>query len=208
MLYDFDTVINRWHTDSEKYDGLKKFAPKAPDNSIPLWIADMDFPVPDEVTQAIARRISHPVYGYNVVPAAYYAAFAAWQEKHHGWTVETGWLCHTPGVLTALSAAILAFTKEGDEILIQPPVYFPFRSTIEALGRKVLNSQLQYEDGRLSIHLKDLEEKAKRARMLVFCSPHNPSGRAWSREEPEQVEGICRTPELLVISDEITRDIA
>ena len=95
MLYDFDTVINRWYTDSEKYDGLKKFAPKAPDNSIPLWIADMDFPVPDEVTQAIARRISHPVYGYNVVPAAYYDAFAAWQEKHHGWTVETG-CCATP----------------------------------------------------------------------------------------------------------------
>ena len=205
MRVDFNQPIQRKNTFCTKYDGMA--ASFGRDDLLPLWIADMDFPVPDEVTQAIARRISHPVYGYNVVPAAYYDAFAAWQEKHHGWTVETGWLCHTPGVLTALSAAILAFTKEGDEILIQPPVYFPFRSTIEALGRKVLNSQLQFEDGKVSIHLKDLKEKAKRARMLVFCSPHNPSGRVWNREELEQVEGICRKHDLLVFSDEIHSDI-
>ena len=99
MRVDFNQPIQRKNTFCTKYDGMA--ASFGRDDLLPLWIADMDFPVPDEVTQAIARRISHPVYGYNVVPAAYYDAFAAWQEKHHGWTVETGWLCHTPGVLTA-----------------------------------------------------------------------------------------------------------
>lgn len=205
MKVDFNQPIQRKNTFCTKYDGMAASFGK--DDLLPLWIADMDFPVPEEVTQAITHRIQHPVYGYNVIPSAYYAAFAAWQKKRHGWEMKPEWLCHTPGVLTALSTAILAFTEKDDEILIQPPVYFPFSSTIQALGRKVLNSQLKYQDGKFSVNLQDLEEKASRAKMLVFCSPHNPSGRVWTREELEQIEEICKRHNLLVFSDEIHSDI-
>lgn len=205
MNVNFDEAIKRKNTSCSKYDGMT--ASFGTNDLLPLWIADMDFPVPEEVTQAVKKRAEHPVYGYNIFPDGYYEAFLAWVEKHHGWTVEKDWVCHTPGVLTALSTAILTFTEKGDNVLIQPPVYFPFSSTIEALGRTVLNNQLLYENGRFSMDFADLEEKAKKARLFVFCSPHNPSGRVWTREELARVEEICRKNDLLVFSDEIHSDI-
>ena len=140
MKINFDQAIERKHTNCSKYDGMT--ASFGRNDLLPLWIADMDFPVPEEVSAAIAKRAEHPVYGYNIFPEGYFEAFAAWEKKHHDWDVKKEWVCHTPGVLTALSNAILTFTEKGDNILIQPPVYFPFSSTIEALGRKVINNQL------------------------------------------------------------------
>lgn len=205
MNINFDERIERKHTNCSKFDGME--ASFGRNDLLPLWIADMDFPVPEAVTEALKKRAEHPVYGYNIFPEGYYEAFGAWVRKRHGWEVRPEWVCHTPGVLTALSNAILTFTEKGDQVLIQPPVYFPFRSTIEALGRKVLNNQLCYENGRFSMDFDDLEKKAKAAKLFVFCSPHNPSGRVWTREELARVEKICRENDLLVFSDEIHSDI-
>lgn len=205
MKVNFDSAVDRRNTNCTKYDGMS--ASYGRSDLLPLWIADMDFPVPTEVTDALQKRAQHPVYGYNVIPEGYYEAFINWQKKRNDWAVEKEWLCHTPGVLTALSTTILAFTNEGDDILIQPPVYFPFSSTIEALGRKVLNNQLKYEDGYFTIDFDDLEQKAQKAKMFIFCSPHNPSGRVWTREELERIEQICRKNDLFVFSDEIHSDI-
>lgn len=206
MKVDFDKWIDRRNTNCTKYDNLLNAFGEEKD-ILPMWIADMDFPVPQEVTEALKKRTEHPVYGYNIFPDGYYRTFIDWQKKHHNWTVKEEWLCHTPGVLTALANAILSFTEKGDQVLIQPPVYFPFKGTIEALGRKVLNNQLIYKDGYFSIDFADLEEKAKKAALFVFCSPHNPSGRIWKEEELKRVEEICRKNDLLVFSDEIHSDI-
>ncbi len=205
MNINFDQTVNRKNTNCSKYDGMA--ASFGSDDLLPLWIADMDFPVPEAVTEALKKRAEHPIYGYNVFPDGYYEAFASWVKNHHNWDVKPSWICHTPGVLTALSTAILTFTQEGDSVLIQPPVYFPFRSTIEALGRKVLNNQLFYDNGRFSIDFEDLEQKAQEAKLFIFCSPHNPSGRVWSPEELTRIEEICRKNDLLVFSDEIHSDI-
>lgn len=205
MTINFDKVIERRNTNCSKYDGMA--ASFGRNNLLPLWIADMDFPVPEAVTEAIKRRAEHPIYGYNIFPQGYYEAFCAWEKKRHNWDVDPAWVWHTPGVLTALSTAILTFTKEGDGVLIQPPVYFPFRSTIEALGRKVIDNQLRYEDGRFTMDFEDLAQKAAQAKLFVFCSPHNPSGRVWTKEELMRVHDICRKNELLVFSDEIHSDI-
>ncbi len=205
MKIDFDNYIERFGSDCVKYDGLPVYYGK--NNLLPLWIADMDFPVPEEVTEALAKRAKHPIYGYNHMPESYFTPFIRWEKKRNDWDVEEEWLCHTPGVLSALSTAILTFTKEGDEILIQPPVYFPFRSTIEALGRKVVNNQLIYENHHFTIDFNDMEEKAKTAKMFIFCSPHNPSGRVFHKDELMKVEDICRRNNLLVFSDEIHSDI-
>ena len=161
MGVNFDEAIERRHTNCSKYDGMT--ASFGRNDLLPLWIADMDFPVPEAVTEAVKKRTEHPVYGYNVFPEGYYAAFAAWTAKHHNWSPDPSWVCHTPGVLTALSTAILAFTKPGGSVLIQPPVYFPFQSTLEALDRRVLNNQLVYKDGYFTIDFEDFEEKAKEA---------------------------------------------
>lgn len=201
----FDQQIDRRHTNCTKYDGMAATFGRT--DVMPMWIADMDFPVSKEITAAIRLRADHPVYGYNTIPEGYFSAFTGWVQKHHGWTIQLEWVCHTPGVLTALSAAILAFTEKGDKVLIQPPVYFPFSSTIEALGRQVLNSPLRYEDGRFCMDFADLEEKAREARLFILCSPHNPAGRVWTREELERTEEICRKNDLFVFSDEIHSDI-
>lgn len=205
MNLNFDALIQRKNTNCSKYDGLAASFGRT--DLLPMWIADMDFPVPEEVTAAVKQRAEHPVYGYNVFPEGYYEAFAAWEKKRHDWTVDPKWVCHTPGVLTALATAILTFTEPGDPVLIQPPVYFPFRSTIEALGRTVLDNQLIYQDGRFTMDFADLEVKAAQAKLFVFCSPHNPSGRVWLPEELERVEAICRKNDLRVFSDEIHSDI-
>ncbi|HJC06638.1 MAG TPA: PatB family C-S lyase [Candidatus Enterocloster excrementipullorum] len=205
MGVNFDQAIDRRNTNCSKYDGME--ASFGRNDLLPLWIADMDFPVPEAVTEALKKRAEHPVYGYNIFPEGYFEAFASWTERHHDWSPKSAWVCHTPGVLTALSTAILAFTEPGDPVLIQPPVYFPFQSTLEALGRTVLNNQLLYEDGHFSIDFADFEEKAKTAKMFIFCSPHNPSGRVWKKEELERIEAICRENDLLVFSDEIHCDI-
>lgn len=205
MLYDFDTPINRLGTDCEKWDGLKKHF--GVDDALPLWVADMDFPSPEPVVRAIAERAAHPVYGYPYKSEDYYDSFCAWEEKRWGWDVRREWCGGTPGVVCGVAAALMGFTAPGDGVMIMPPVYHPFRNTIIAQGRHVVNAPLIYKDGHFEIDFDALERGARESRALILCSPHNPSGRLFTRDELERIAAICEKNGLLVISDEIHSDL-
>ncbi len=206
MIYDFDAPIDRLGTDCEKWDGLKERFGR--DGVLPLWVADMDFPAPEPVLRAIRERAAHPVFGYPRRGEDYYDSFAAWEKKRWGWDVDLKWCSYVPGVVCGVGAALLGFTAPGDGVMIMPPVYHPFRNTILAQGRRVVNAPMRLENGRFEIDFDALEAGARQARALILCSPHNPSGRLFSRAELERVAAVCEKNELLVISDEIHSDLA
>lgn len=210
MLYDFDTVINRWHTDSEKYDGLKKFAPTAPDNSIPLWIADMDFKTAPEIIAAMHRRVDEGIFGYtDIYDASYYQAVCHWMEKRHHWHITPDEIVVDSGVVPALSHALSLVALPGDGVIIHTPAYKPFFNSIRNTGMVPVYSRLCCSHGRFTIDFDDLEQKAKdeNNKVLILCSPHNPTGRVWSQEELSHIMDICRKHDLFIICDEIHNDI-
>lgn len=205
MVYDFDRKIERRGTESVKWDGLKgRFGTE---DVLPLWIADMDFPAPAPVVRAIEERAAHPVYGYPLREENYYDSFIDWEKRHNGWNVQSQWCGATPGVVNGIAAALMGFTAPGDGVLIMPPCYHPFRNTACALGRRVVNSPMKLCGGRYEIDFDNLAEKAKQCRVLLLCSPHNPTGRCFTRDELMKIEEICRVNDLLVISDEIHSDL-
>lgn len=204
---DFDSVIDRKNTNCLKYD----FAVTRgmPEDILPLWVADMDFRISSYIQEALCRQAEHGIYGYSEAKGEYFAALSAWMEKHHGWKVYEKWLVKTPGVVFALAMAIKAFTKEGDGVIIQQPVYYPFGEVIKDNDRKVVNNPLvQGENGKYEMNLADLEEKIvkEKAKLLLLCNPHNPVGRVWTKEELEQLGELCRKYHVLVVSDEIHED--
>ena len=210
MLYDFDTVINRWHTDSEKYDGLKKFAPDAPEDSIPLWIADMDFKTAPEIIAAMHRRVDQGIFGYtDIYDASYYQAVCHWMERRHHWHITPDEIVVDSGVVPALSHALSLVATPGDGVIIHTPAYKPFFNSIKNTGMIPVFSRLCCEHGRFIIDFEDLEQKAKdeHNKVLILCSPHNPTGRVWSREELGHIMDICRKYNLFIICDEIHNDI-
>lgn len=210
MLYDFDTVINRWHTDSEKYDGLKKFAPKAPDNSIPLWIADMDFKTAPEIITAMHRRVEEGIFGYtDIYDASYYKAVCRWMEKRHRWRITPDEIVVDSGVVPALSHALSLIARPGDGVIIHTPAYKPFFNSIRNTGMIPVYSRLCYSHGRFTIDFEDLEQKAEdeNNKVLILCSPHNPTGRVWSQDELRHIVDICQKHGLFIICDEIHNDI-
>ena len=146
MNYDFDKVIDRTNTNSLKYD----FAVERgrPADVLPLWVADMDFPAPQPVLDALQKAVAHGIFGYSEVKTPYYQAVAGWFERHFGWRPEESWLIKTPGVVCALAMAVRAYTKPGDAVLIQSPVYYPFYSVVQDNDRKLVSSELLYKDGR------------------------------------------------------------
>ncbi len=204
MIYDFDKTIDRRGTECEKWDGLQgRFGT---DDVLPLWVADMDFPSPEPVVKAIAARAAHPVYGYPMRGDDYYGSFIAWEKRHNDWDVKPEWCNFVPGVVCGLAMAMMGFTAPGDGVMIMPPCYHPFRNTVNAQGRRVVNSPLKFVNGRFEIDFEDLAEKAKKSRMLLLCNPHNPSGRCFTRDELLGIEKICRENGVLVASDEIHSD--
>jgi cysteine-S-conjugate beta-lyase len=206
MAYDFDRVMDRRGTGSVKWDYEKQFTGMT--GLLPLWVADMDFPAPPEVMEAIRRRIGHPVFGYLREPDSYFEAAAAWISRRHGWTVRREWMVTSPGVLPGLSAAILAFTAPGDGVVIQPPVYYPFALRVKGNGRRVVENPLVLRDGTWQMDLDGLEAVIDEGtRMLVLCSPHNPVGRVWEPETLSRLAEICAARNLLVVSDEIHNDL-
>ena len=207
MDYSFDTITDRRNTFAAKYDLAQKRG--KPSDAISLWIADMDFPTAPCIRQALEERARHGIFGYSRPDARYYAAVSAWFSKRHHFAVEEAWIVNTPGVVFAIATAIRAFTKEGDGVLIQRPVYYPFSNTITAQNRRVVNNPLVFRDGHYEIDFADFEAKIRDEHIQVFvlCSPHNPGGRVWKRAELEQIERICRAYGVLVISDEIHCDI-
>ena len=204
---DFDTVVDRKNTSCLKYD----FAVKRgmPADILPLWVADMDFKTSSYIQDAVAAQAEHGIYGYTESGDSYFEAVSSWFFHHYDWKVEEKWLVKTPGVVFALAMTVQAFTKEGDGVMIQQPVYYPFSGVIKDNGRKVIdNTLVQDETGRYHMDLMDFEEKIIREKVKLFflCNPHNPVGRAWTREELEKIGDICYRHRVVIVSDEIHAD--
>lgn len=202
----FDQVIDRRNTNSLKYDYAKEF--HKPEDLLPLWVADMDFEVPVEVKERLKEVAEFGIYGYTDPKDDYRVCVADWFWRRFGWKADPQWVVSTPGVVFALNLAIRAFTRPGEHILIQPPVYYPFASSIRDNGREVVENCLRYENGRYEMDFADMEQKIVEygVKMFVLCSPHNPVGRVWTREELERTAEICGRHQVLVVSDEIHCD--
>ncbi len=206
MNFDFDRVISREGTASVKYDARQATFGRA--DVMPLWVADMDFASPQCVTDALMQRAQHPVYGYTLAPESLFDALVDWLKNRHGWIVQREWIMLCPGVVPSLYAAVQAFAKPGEGVIVQPPVYFPFMSSVTDTGRQLIVNPLKLENGRYTFDLAHLEQAAAQgARLLLLCSPHNPVGRVWSRQELNDLLEVARRHELVILSDEIHADL-
>lgn len=199
--------VDRKGTDSVKWDGLQEIFGN-PD-ALPFWVADMDFQAPSAVLQALKERVEHGVFGYSLRPDSYDEAILSWMSRRHGLELEKEALLYVPGVMTGIAKAVQAFSEPGDRIVIQPPVYFPFFDLVKNNGRELGEAPLAKGEGRFSIDFDALEEELARSntRILLFCSPHNPVGRVWTREELQKVAELCERYDVLILSDEIHQDI-
>lgn len=207
MSSSFQKIIRRENTCSVKFDARQAVFGK--EDVIPLWVADMDFPAPEAVSQALQARARHPVYGYTLFPESLYQSLIHWFQERHDWAIERDWVLMAPGVVPSLHAAAVAFCAPGEGVIIQPPVYPPFFSAIRQTGRRVVENPLICRDGRYEMDLDHLEQCAAQpdTRLLVLCSPHNPVGRVWSEHELRAVLDIARRQDLVVLSDEIHCDL-
>ncbi len=207
MNFEFDKITDRTHTNAVKYDLAKERG--KPEDALSLWVADMDFPTAPCIQKALSEKALHGIYGYSRPDERYYSALKNWFKKRHNFEVENQWIVNTPGVVFAIAAAIKAFTKEGDGVLIQKPVYYPFFNTIKNLDRKVVNNPLVLKNGHYEIDFEDFEKKiiSENVKLFILCSPHNPGGRVWTKTELEKLWTISKKHNVLVISDEIHSDI-
>lgn len=204
--YNFDEVVNRRGTSCLKYDfGMKR---KGRDDLLPLWVADMDFKLPQEILEDLHKRIDHGIFGYTDLDETYHAAVDRWFYTHHGYHVDMDTLTVGCGIVYGLATGVNAFTEAGDAILIQQPVYYPFREVIEDNGRIFVNNQLHYENGAYTIDFEDFEKKIveNNVKVFIFCNPHNPVGRVWTKEELERIGDICLRHDVVIMDDEIHCD--
>ena len=202
MKYDFDQVIDRTDSNSYKWQLGGR-------DLIPMWIADMDFQAPQPVIDAIVKRARHGVFGYAGPADTFFDAVIEWHRKRHGWKIQKEWIEFCPGIIPALHLLVRALTHPGDRIIVQTPVYYPFYWAVEKNGRHIARNQLVLENGKYKINFNDLEEKARdsRTKLLILCSPHNPVGRVWTREELSRLGDICMENNVFVISDELHCDL-
>jgi cystathionine beta-lyase len=211
MKYDFDRVVNRKGTASMKWDTVSSLFGE--EDLLPMWVADMDFPSAKPITDAIIERAGHQVFGYTLPEKSVTGAIVDRIQQKYGWSINPEWIVFTPGVIPSIHAAIRAFTHPGDDIIIQGPVYYPFWSALHDCGCQVANNQLKLLDRHYEIDYNDLKSKfapkdgmsptASRARMMILCSPHNPVGRVWTRDELVQMGEIVIERGALMLSDEI-----
>lgn len=204
---DFDTVIDRKGTRSLKYD----FAVRRgkPENVLPLWVADMDFQTSSYITDALEDMVKHGVFGYSESEEHYFETVQNWMERHYNWYVKESWMTKTPGIVFALAMAVKAYTQENDAVLIQPPVYYPFKEVVEDNHRRLVNNTLVLGgDGTYTIDYEDFEKKIieENVKLFILCNPHNPVGRVWTKEELERLGDICLKHGVFVVSDEIHAD--
>lgn len=204
---DFDTVIDRKGTRSLKYDfAVRRGKPK---DVLPLWVADMDFQTSSYITDALEDMVKHGVFGYSESEEHYFGAVQNWMERHYNWHVKESWMTKTPGIVFALAMAVKAYTQENDAVLIQPPVYYPFKEVVEDNHRRLVNNTLVLGgDGTYTIDYEDFEKKIieENVKLFILCNPHNPVGRVWTREELERLGEICLKHGVFVVSDEIHAD--
>ena len=206
MPVDFDTVPNRRGTNCFKYDFAREMG--MPEDVLPLWVADMDFPTAPAVLERLHALAEHGIFGYTGVKDAYFSAVHNWYAQRFGWETQRSWLVTTPGVVFAIAIAIRAFTQKGDAILIQQPVYYPFANKVTENDRQLVVNPLVLKNGRYEMDFADMERKIvdNHVKMLLLCSPHNPVGRVWTKEELLRVGEICQKYGVLVVSDEIHAD--
>ena len=202
----FDEVIDRYNTNSEKYDFKTKFG--KPEDVLPLWVADMDFRAPEEVLEALHKAVSHGIFGYSESGDDYFQALEHWFFNRFGWKIDQEWLLKSPGVVFGIHAMVRGLTNEGDAVMIQPPVYYPFFKVVEDNHRKLVCNRLVHKESGYEIDFEDFEDKiiTEKVKLFIFCSPHNPIGRVWRREELERILSICIKHDVLIISDEIHCD--
>ncbi len=206
MYSNFDERVNRENTDCYQYDLRKKYF--GTDDIIPMWIADMDFKIPEFITATMEKRLGHGIYGYTFRSASFYESVIKWLKTRHGWEIKKEWIEFSPGIVPALNLAVMAFTRPGDKIIVQPPVYFPFFSAIKNHGRVMVDNQLKLRNGRYYMDYRDLESKIdSKVKMMILCSPHNPTGNVWTREELVKLADICLSNNILILSDEIHSDL-
>ncbi len=199
MRYDFNELINRHGTNSYKWDSAAKA------DVLPLWVADMDFRTAPVITEALSRRVSHGIFGYTRVPEAYYQAVTTWFSRRHGWHMRKEWMIYTSGVVPAISAIIKALARPGDKVLVQPPVYNCFFSSIRNNACEAACSPLLRTGDTYQMDFDDLERKAAdpKVKIMLLCNPHNPAGRVWTREELTRMGEICLRHDVTVVADEI-----
>jgi cystathionine beta-lyase len=207
MHYDFDEVIDRRHTQSSKWDNVG--ARVGNKDALPMWVADTDFRCPQPVVDAVKARMEHTIYGYPFVVPEFKQATINWIERRHGWRLEAEWIVFATGIVPVLNTMVQAFTEPGDEVIIQRPVYHPFGFAISDNNRVISDNSLVYRDGEYTIDFMDLERRAAspKAKLMILCNPHNPIGRAWTKEELFRIADICLNNEVIVVCDEIHSDL-
>ncbi len=207
MKYDFSTIIPRENTSAIKLE--KREALFGDANVLPMWVADMDFATPPFIIERLKERLQHPILGYTLQDDDYNSAIVGWLQNRFGWTIEKSWLSFCPGIVAGLNHAVQAYTKPGDKVLIQSPVYHPFFYAVRQNGRELVTNSLVLEEGNYAINFDDFEAKVKQGvKLFILCSPHNPVGRVWTRDELTRMANICIDNKVLVVSDEIHADLA
>lgn len=206
MTYNFDEIIDRRNTGAIKLERCKTLF--GTEDVLPLWVADMDFRTPDFILNAIQKRLEHPILGYTMPPRNFYPLTVKWITDHHNWNVKREWVGFLPGIVPGLAFGVQSMTSVGDEIIVQPPVYYPFFHVIENNHRILVNNPLKEVDGKYVMDFDDLERKfTNKTKLFILCNPHNPGGRVWTREELEQFAEICSKHNVTIISDEIHADM-
>lgn len=209
--WNFDEIIDRSNTASMKWEPgvLSAIFGKGKENLLPLWVADMDFKCPTVARTAMEKRLAHQIYGYSLIDPSYFPALISWYSRRHHWEINKDWIVTTPGIVPAIHYMVQCFSKPGDQVIIQTPVYYPFARAIQNNGRRVLENPLQIAGDHYRMDFGDLEKKAKdpRVTMAILCSPHNPVGRVWTKQELETFGNICIENDILIISDEIHCDL-
>jgi len=205
MNYNFDEVVCRKHTDALKLEAL---APRwGRTDLLPMWVADMDFKTPPFIVEVMKKRMECEIFGYTAKPESWYKAIISWQARRHQWTITKEMISFVPGVVPALAMAVQAFTERGEKVMIQQPVYNPFAQVIRNNHRELVNCPLELKDGQYHINFEVFEEKIKGCKLFLFCHPHNPGGRVWTREELQTVAAICAQNNVIVVADEIHADL-
>ncbi len=206
MTYNFDEIIDRRNTGAIKLE--RRIAMYGSEDVLPLWVADMDFRTPDFIFEAIRERCEHPILGYSMPPKEFYPSLIKWINDHHQWDVKRSWIGFLPGIVPGLAFAVQSMTEEGDEIIVQPPVYYPFFHVVNNNKRVLINNPLKTVNGKFEMDFDDLESKiTSKTKLLILCNPHNPGGRVWDKETLERLADICTRHHILVVSDEIHADM-
>ncbi len=204
--YNFDEIVERRGTDSLKYDMLDTYFGNP--NALPLWVADTDFRVPDFIMTAIKKRMDHEVLAYSYRPDSYFQSIIDWLQLRHNWTIEKEMITTSPGVVSAITMLVMALSEPGDKIVVQPPVYFPFFTSIKGSGRKMVENPLIIKEGRYTFDFENFKKNIdSKTKLLILCSPHNPGGMVWTKAELEELSAICLEHHIFVVSDEIHADV-